>query len=454
MIGKLRFALISLLPLVCGVFLFSGETDKRIRTCLLLSLKRSYLKEPPLIRNVPAAPIKPESKAYFSGKKLESKALIFDIQQKLLSEFLDFRAFSSLSQVDSEFRDSLKRAVNQRLLKFHPHFATDDSLVNNLLYCVLSEHFRSIKSANDPLIHDHLQLLCAKYFHNDLNFNSIPSNIYYYIICFMFEMIYETDLKTPVSKIEFLNELVCSFGSSKYSLKLSYNYVLRNYFIEDPSNESDEFEFFYSKPSIEDIKVRFQMQNLHIDQIRTAIVLEQHNLSSFSRFAILEALLPEYVLPEQILRLYVFFSRASPHYSFKLVEMIRSLEDARVQSQFANFWAQGKYHNIAFEVAKLTDDVIDSNSELVSKITPTNLLEFDDFKDMGIAYQMWCLRFISSNQMHSLSKIDACSKLIVSNRSHLQNSSRDYISDSLNSFNSPLFELFIKEAKIPLSEPL
>jgi hypothetical protein len=69
---------------------------------------------------------------------------------------------------------------------------------------------------------------------------------------------------------------------------------------------------------------------------------------------------------------------------------------------------------------------------------------------MSISDQKTCLKFIYSSQMYSLSKIDACSKLISSNRSHVQNSS-DFL-NILNSFKSPLLELFIKEAKLPLSK--
>jgi hypothetical protein len=362
----MHFILLSLLPLACGVFLFSGETDKRIRTCLLSSLKRSYLKEQPLIKEVPAVRTNPESKAF-----------IFDIQQKLSSEFLNFRAFSSLSQINSIFHDSLKRAVNQRLVAFHPHFASKDSLVNTLLYCVLNEHFRFIKSANDPLIHDHLQLLCAKYFHDDLDFNAIPSNIYYYIICFMFEMIYETDLKTPATKREFLNQLVCSFRTSNYSLELSYKYVLANYFIEDHSNGSDDLKFFYAKPSIRDIKTRFQVQIL--DQIWIVIDLRQNIPLPFQTFAVLEALLPDFDQPQHILSFYKFFS-CNSHYSSKLVGIIRSHEYSELRSQIANFWATGKYHSISFEAAEITNDVIDSNSDLVAKINPTKLLKLDILK--------------------------------------------------------------------------
>jgi hypothetical protein len=426
---------ILLFPLVCGVFLFSGETDKRIRTCLLLYLKRSYLKEPPLINKLPSVRIKPESKAF-----------IFDIHQKLLSEFLDFTDFSSLSQIDSIFHDYLKRAVNQRLATFHPHFATEDSLVNNLLYCVLNENFRFIKSANDSLIHDHLQLLCAKYFLDDLDFSVIPSNIYYYIICFMFEMIYETDMTTPATKSEFLNQLVCSFRTCDYSLELTYNYVLSHYFIEDSSNGSDDFEFFYSKPSIEDIKSRFKIVDLRGFDLVTSTMSTA--IQSVFKIAILEALLPEFSR-NQLIRVYRIFSHLSTyHYSPELIELVHSHQN--LSSQIANVWAYGKYHSVALHAFKLLDSsgsrfII---SELVSNINPTNLLKMEDL-DAGNLDHLLCLDFIAFRQLYSLSKIDACSKLIIINHQSLKDK---WLSKCLQNSNLFAIEILVKEGKVELGK--
>jgi hypothetical protein len=56
-----------------------------------------------------------------------------------------------------------------------------------------------------------------------------------------------------------------------------------------------------------------------------------------------------------------------------------------------------------------------------------------------------CMRFISCNQMYSLSKIDACS--IIS-----KNCSADFIVSSFDGFHFILLEILIKEAKVPLSE--
>jgi hypothetical protein len=229
----IKFLLLTLAAsFVNAVFLLSGETDKMIRSHLLNALKRSYLLEEPQVLDIPE--IRESSSA--TGRYFP-----FDIKQILVSEFLDFTDFPKLSQIDCSFNDSLKRIVIVRLVNFHPHFATDNSLVNSLLYNVLSQHFRPVISSNDPLFHDHLQLLAAKYFFDDLDFDVIPLNIYHYIICFMFELIYETDIKTPNSKREFLNQFVYSLvmASEKNSMEQSYKYVLSKY-----QSKEIEYEYF------------------------------------------------------------------------------------------------------------------------------------------------------------------------------------------------------------------
>jgi hypothetical protein len=450
MIGMLHFALISLLPLVCGVFLFSGKTDKRIRTCLLSSLKRSYLKEEPLIREVPVVRLKPESKAF-----------IFDFQQKLYSEFLDFRAISSLSQVSSRLGNYLNRAVHLRLLTFHPHFATEDSLVNNILYSVLNEHFRSIKSANDPLIHDHLQLLCAKYFHNDLNFNSIPSNIYYYIICFMFEMIYETDLKTPVSQSEFLNDFVCSLRVSEHSLDMSYSYLYSRFqslsnIYSDPEYllHCNDLKFFRSKPSLEDIRLKYNL----IGDSRAGLF----GITCASMFfiAIAEALISTNMDDVDFLFwIYKWFSikYSHRHYSPLLVEIIRSNED--LLAQVATSWSEGKYFSLFLEAYKAVNGrELSRLSATFDSISPIKPLKFYD------ALNYDTRELISYNgdhknshivgllfpQSYSLSKIDACSIMISLDQVKIhERTNPKFILD-----NFLLIEIFAKEYKLKLDKKL
>jgi hypothetical protein len=307
------------------VFLFSGSTDRRIRRALLASLSRFQGKEAPLT----ASGLNSFESAPSQGMNFASNDFPLDLKQKILSDHLDFKHLSIISQVNRSLKNEVKISTEHRLTKFHSHFATEDPLVNNLLYSVLNEHFRSINSSNDPLIHDYLQLLCAKYFFDDLDFSVIPSNIYYYIICFMFEMIYETNLRTPVSIFEFLNDFVCSLRVSEHSLENSYAYVfskcqnesmhsntvidivdrasLTNFnAMEDLvsvygteaaikwSNICEYLEFFHSKPSIEEIKSKFSLGHVvSFDSISACIFEGQHFLPPMIIVAVLEAFLPE-----------------------------------------------------------------------------------------------------------------------------------------------------------------
>jgi hypothetical protein len=370
----IKFLLLTLIlsaSFVNAVFLFSGETDKMIRSHLLNALKRSYLREAPQVLDIPE--IRESSSA-------TGHCYPFDIKQIIVSEFLDFTDFPKLSQIDCSFHDSLKRIVIERLVNFHPHFPTDNSLVNSLLYSVLNQHFRPIKRSNDPLFHDHLQLLVAKYFFDDLDFDVIPLNIYYYIICFVFEMIYETDLKTPNSKQEFLSQFVCSFeiALETNSLEQSYKYVLSKYHAEemeienlssdsessdsessessdnessdsessdsDSSDEdsiiqdyeefseteqdddelanenfvykqSDHLQFFYSKPSLMDIRKRFKIEQFwHLDPIAS---IRLKNVNVEFKNAILELFLHKFEI-NQLLKVFHHFTLSS-YYSSKLV---------------------------------------------------------------------------------------------------------------------------------------
>jgi hypothetical protein len=443
---------------VNAVFLFSGETDKMIRSHLLNALKRSYLREAPQVSDIPE--IRESSSA-------TGHCYPFDIKQIIVSEFLDFTVFPKISQIDCSFNDSLKRIVLVRLVNFHPHFATDNSLVNSLLYSVLNQHFRPIKSSNDPLFHDHLQLLAAKYFFDDLDYDVIPLNIYYYIICFVFEMIYETDLKTPNSKREFLNQFVYSLvmASEKNSLELSYKYVLSRYHAEemeienlssdsdssessdsessdsdssdedsiiqdyeefseteqdDDENEnenfvymqSDHLQFFYSKPSLMDIRKRFKIKQFrHLNPISS---IRLKNVKNEFKNAILELFLHKF-RPNQLLEIFDHFM-LWPYYSSRLAE--RFMTDENLLMAIREWWWQGKYLYVYLTASKLGNmNVIHEYEhlvEIVISITPKNLIGHDQLcHDKS---NLLAINEMLELQPYSLSKIDAWSKLKTKHR--------------------------------------
>jgi hypothetical protein len=446
----IKFLLLTLIlsaSFVNAVFLFSGETDKMIRSHLLNALKRSYLREAPQVLDIPE--IRESSSA-------TGHCYPFDIKQIIVSEFLDFTDFPKLSQIDCSFHDSLKRIVIERLVNFHPHFPTDNSLVNSLLYSVLSQHFRPIKSSNDPLFHDHLQLLVAKYFFDDLDFDVIPLNIYHYIICFMFEMIYETDLKTPSSKQEFLNQFVCSLEmvSETNSLEQSYNYVLsmfhaeemeKDYFSSDSDssdedtiiqdyeefseNEQDDYEhenenvvymqsdhlqFFYSKPSLMDIRKRFKIEQFwHLNPIKS---IRLRNIKIEFKNAILKLFLHKFQ-SNQLLKVFDHF-KSWTYYSSKLAERFLADKSLLMAIEKHVWWWPGKYLNVYLTASKLGNMNImheyEHLVEIVYSITPINLLGHDQLchDECNLQTLVQMIEF----QAYSLSKIDAWSKLVTKNR--------------------------------------
>jgi hypothetical protein len=339
--------LLSNLSVSC-VYLFSSATDKRIRRALLASLSRFQGKEAPLT----ASGLNSFESAPSQGMNFASRNFPFDLKQKIF-EYSDFKHLSITAQVNRSVKNEVKISTERRLSRFHPHFATEDPLVNNLLYIVLNEHFRCVKNANDPLIHDHLQLLCAKYFYEDLDFSVIPSNIYYYIICFMFEMIYETDMKTPATKFEFLNDFVCSLRVAEHSLEKSYSYVFSKFLLESENgisfgeaadahtrlldysdcfslimasnmirfpNSCEYLDFFYSKPTIEEIESKFSSYWIDLE----------HEMDMHPSFvvAILESILP--IIPETELSRVLSVTESSivfSHYSSVLVDRIVRARD-------------------------------------------------------------------------------------------------------------------------------
>jgi hypothetical protein len=371
---------------VSCVFLFSGSTDRRIRRALLASLSRFHGKEAPLT----ACGINSFESAPSQGINFASRNFPFDLKQKIF-EFLDFKHLSIVSQVNMSMKNAVKIATERRLSKFHSHFATEDPLVNNLLYSVLNEHFRCVKNANDPLIHDHLQLLCAKYFFDDLDFSVIPSNIYYYIICFMFEMIYETNLRTPVSIFEFLNDFVCSLRVSDHSLEKSYSYVfskcqdesmhsIQSFFHDLYSSSiftSLHIEFFYSKPTIDEIKSKFSIGPLvsFTDILGSNFNDDENPPPPMIIVALLEAFLPE-ISDLELLNVFELFGKSSffSHYSPRLI----------YQMACANMYVQDysctnrKYNNRmdTFDVLRI-DDYFHSDGVSVVLVDTTDDVVMD-----------------------------------------------------------------------------
>jgi hypothetical protein len=438
------------------VFLFSGSTDKRIRRALLASLSRFQGKEAPLT----ASGLNSFESAPSQGMNFASRNFPFDLKQKIF-EFLDFKHLSIISQVKKSMKNAVKIATERRLSKFHSHFVNEDPLVNNLLYSVLNEHFRSIKSANDPLIHDYLQLLCAKYFFDDLDFSVIPSNIYYYIICFMFEMIYETNLRTPVSIFEFLNDFVCSLRVAEHFLENSYSYVFSKYQEEceiyEDFSKCNHLEFFHSKPSLEAIRLKYDLANIG-------------HLSHEFCVAVMESFISTNMAVEDLFWIYKCFSIPSEerHYSPLLVEIIRSNE--ALFSLVATSWSRGKYFSLFLEAYKaINDRELSSLSETFDSISPIKPLKFYDALNYDMSelisynedgdsdesdgeddHKNSHLVRLFFSQSYSLSKIDAFSTMISLDQVKLQKCT--YFFSAMNHILA--VEMLAKESRQTLEKQL
>jgi hypothetical protein len=231
--------------LICALLLFCvcvealrfpGSIDGRIRRCLLEGLKRFHSNSTPL-----KIPILNDSKdsSIFSNYPVELKQVFFGN--------LDFKSIKKLSQCNKKAAHLNVPAIAQRLANFNPHFAFDDELVNSLLLAVLDKHFPKSKNLQSEMIHDELQLLILKYSRNDLNFDSIPKNIYFYLISFINEAVYGVDaiifqpfcillLKFKMSESYSYFKQVFSDYFFKYRLKLQWENHL-DFFSHNPSKE-------------------------------------------------------------------------------------------------------------------------------------------------------------------------------------------------------------------------
>jgi hypothetical protein len=239
--------------LICALLLFCvcvealrfpGSVDGRIRRCLLEGLKRFHTNSAPL-----TTPIlnDSETSTFLSRYPVELKQVFFGN--------LDFKSIKKLTQCNKQAALLSAPSIAQRLASFNPHFAFDDDLVNSLLLAVLDKHFPKSKNLQSEMIHDELQLLILNYSRNDLNFDSIPKNIYFYLISFMNEAVYGIDaiifqpfcillLKFKMSESYSYFKQVFSDYFFKYRLKLQWE---------------NHLDFFYQSPSKEEVRRHFEI---------------------------------------------------------------------------------------------------------------------------------------------------------------------------------------------------
>jgi hypothetical protein len=226
---------------------FPGLVDGRIRRCLLAGLKRLHSNSAPL-----KTPIlnDAETSTILSRYPVELKQVFF--------ENLDFKSIKNLSQCNKQAALLSATTIAQKLSSFNPHFAFDDELVNSLLLAVLDKHFPKSKNLQSETIHDELQLLIMKYSRDDLNFDSIPKNIYFYLILFINEAVHGVDAIFDSSAQTFCILLL------KFKLPESCSYF-RQFFAKNIFKYSanspwkHHLKFFSLNPSKEEIRNYFSI---------------------------------------------------------------------------------------------------------------------------------------------------------------------------------------------------
>jgi hypothetical protein len=444
------FAIFLLLsPLLNGSLIFSGKVDGQIRSALLESLKRSSLDEKPLVEKIPFNDTQMERA---SRPKMTSSfaSLSFDVMQFIFSEFSDFQDICQVSHLSSSFKYFVEKAVLRRLVTFHPHFATNYPLLNVILYRVLSEHFRDVYSVNDSLIYDHLSLFTAKYFFNDLDFDAIPANIYHYIVCFIHEIIYKTSLRTPNSKDQFLNQFVSSLLTRNYPLEKSFNYILSKYredYLFDSPSACEDLEFFYGKPSLEDIKTRFSISDWNPVP---ALTFSGMSILKFEfRAAIMEAFLHEFTT-DQLVSVFTNFSgQGFGLFSDKLISVIMENEEFSSRT----FLPSVKYCAVLQEARRkfnCGDLDLSSSYNLISDLNYTNIdLIAESIDGNHLSANVYLFEIISE-QTWSLCHIELFSRLVHLNIPKLVH----MFNSRINGFHLLLVELFMKESSAgPLEFP-
>jgi hypothetical protein len=246
---------LKLMNLICALLLFCicvealrfpGSVDGRIRRCLLEGLKRLHSNSAPLKTSL----IHAETFAFLSRYPVELKQLFFGN--------LDYKSIKKLSQCNKKAAHFTVPIIAQKLASFNPHFVFDDELVNSLLLAVLDKHFTKSKNLQSEKIHDELQLLILKYSRDDLNFDSIPKNIYFYLISFINEAVYGVDAIFESSISNFCVLLL------RFKIPKSYKYY-RRFFAKNIFKYSanlpwkHHLKFFSQNPSKEEIRRHFEI---------------------------------------------------------------------------------------------------------------------------------------------------------------------------------------------------
>ena len=232
---------------------FPATVDKRIRKTLIDALKRFQ-------RNDSAPRI---SKPVLSRMhKIKLDNLPMELMNQEVGPFLDFKSMINLRKTSINSKALSDSMVKFRLAKFCRHFVFDDLFLNDLLLFVLDEHFPESSNLSSPSIKDELQVLILKFNFEDLNFNAIPHNIYFYLISFINEFVNGPNSTVPVTYESCIIDsmrLVTQYESPK-TLKILKK-LRKKIFLR---SSKDKLNFFASRPTKEDVATKFGITDINV----------------------------------------------------------------------------------------------------------------------------------------------------------------------------------------------
>jgi hypothetical protein len=260
---------------------FPASIDRKIRKDLLSALRHSrsnYHKSHSDSTNSSPSP------------KTILEKLPNDLITNMIGPFLDLKSTISLKICSFNSKEVSHSIVKARLVKFCPHFVFENLFLNDLLLYVLDSHFPESVNLSSPSIKDELQVLILKFNCNDLKFNNIPRNIYFYLIAFINEFVNGPNSTVPVCEKLCIIDSIRLISRSNFPLTLNYLRILRS------SEEfSSDLDFFATKPSKEQTRSKFYITNVNswalyrpLDSLFTIIVAE-YFIDEYTTMGLLES---------------------------------------------------------------------------------------------------------------------------------------------------------------------
>jgi hypothetical protein len=390
----------------------SGAEDAKIRKALLGSLKRFHQGQPGLsLKNMKE-----------SGKN-ELFNLPFDVLSEIVSAHLgDLKSLINLSRANVNTCDFINHFVSSRLIKFCPHFATNDFITNTFLYLILKEHFFDSKSIHDEAFHDELQILGTKYFFKQLSFDFIPRNIYHYVLNFLHEISYGLDASIPH----------CLHGWTIYTVRLLRKHKLEKFWKYTATLSKDLF--YWS------VMLHFYENFILIDvsQNPKRVELIKKYSTKYVYSMLLDEVL-EFIDPDNL-----------QHYIYKCtsfgVDPFSKFYDEYL-SLIQDKWAcsrHGKSNSVNAAKLIASEKNYSTNPDFYYFITRTSIDQFN-ISDLT-RHPFQSIREIAKFSSLSLAHIDGFSQLIKSD-----SLTTDQLSSVLTVYNNPvIFELIVKEAVLPI----